>query len=101
MAASARRQRVIRFGNHLLRAAERVTSATAVPDASSPPPLAPRLWSLDALRGSCALIVFLNHWHLWSGFAPQGRLQEAIRNGGDSLYAILHAVSWPTGGHHP
>ncbi|MEO7414813.1 MAG: acyltransferase [Opitutaceae bacterium] len=65
----------------------------------SPP--APRLWTLDALRGACALIVFLNHWHLWSNFAPDGRWQHAVRRGGDLLYALLHEVSWPPGGHHP
>ncbi len=68
-----------------------------------PAPVArpPRFWSLDVLRGCCALIVFLSHWHLWSNFAPQGVFERTIRATLDAIYDATRALTWPTGGHHP
>ncbi len=60
-----------------------------------------RLWSLDALRGLCALIVFLSHWHLWSSFPPVGTFEIALRNTGEFLHDGFALLTWPTGGHHP
>ena len=60
-----------------------------------------RLWSLDALRGACALVVFLSHWHLWSNFSPHGALQQTVRAAGEFLHGSFAALTWPTGGHHP
>jgi peptidoglycan/LPS O-acetylase OafA/YrhL len=61
----------------------------------------PRLWSLDALRGICAGIVFLSHWHLWANFTPQGSLERFIRAFGEQLYNAVSLATWPTGGQHP
>jgi peptidoglycan/LPS O-acetylase OafA/YrhL len=61
----------------------------------------PRFWSLDALRGGCALVVFLSHWHLWSDFVPRGGFERGLRDTLDGIYHLLGAVTWPTGGHHP
>jgi peptidoglycan/LPS O-acetylase OafA/YrhL len=61
----------------------------------------PRFWSLDALRGGCALVVFLSHWHLWSTFTPQGAFERGLHIALDGIYDALSAVTWPTGGHHP
>ncbi len=70
---------------------------------ASPPPAAvpPRLWSLDVMRGLCAGIVFLSHWHLWSSFAPRGAAEQFVRAVGDNIYAAFVWLTWPTGGHHP
>ena len=66
------------------------------------PPLPPvRLWSLDVLRGICAGVVFLSHWHLWSDFAPATELEAIIHRIGDYLHDTLTLLTWPTGGHHP
>jgi len=72
-------------------------------DHATPPPAAqpPRLWSLDVLRGGCALVVFLSHWHLWSSFAPQGSFERFLRAFGENGYAAFVTLAWPTGGHHP
>lgn len=65
-------------------------------------PAAPaRLWSLDVLRGVCAGIVFLSHWHLWSDFRPQGIFERFIHELGTNLHDTLAYLTWPTGGHHP
>lgn len=61
----------------------------------------PRLWSLDVLRGGCALVVFLSHWHLWSSFTPQGTLERFVRAFGENCYSAFVTLTWPTGGHHP
>jgi peptidoglycan/LPS O-acetylase OafA/YrhL len=60
-----------------------------------------RLWSLDALRGLCALVVFLSHWHLWSSFPPQGVFESALHSVLNFIHHTVDAVTWPTGGHHP
>lgn len=60
-----------------------------------------RLWSLDVLRGVCASVVFLSHWHLWSDFAPQPGLESWVRRVGEILHDSLSVLTWPTGGHHP
>jgi peptidoglycan/LPS O-acetylase OafA/YrhL len=66
------------------------------------PPTAPaRLWSLDALRGLCAGIVFLSHWHLWSNFPPSGPAENVIRTIGEFLHNTFTLLTWPTGGQHP
>lgn len=73
-------------------------------DAAAPPTLAcapARLGSLDVLRGLCAVIVFLSHWHLWSNFPPRGALEHAVRRVGDWLHDGFTILAWPTGGHHP
>jgi peptidoglycan/LPS O-acetylase OafA/YrhL len=61
----------------------------------------PRFWTLDALRGSCALVVFLSHWHLWSDFPPGGPVERGVHSTLDAIYALVGAITWPTGGHHP
>lgn len=61
----------------------------------------PRLQSLDALRGACAGIVFLSHWHLWSGFTPVGTVERAVRSALDLVYELFVIGTWPVGGHHP
>ncbi|MDP3073926.1 MAG: acyltransferase [Opitutaceae bacterium] len=71
-------------------------------DTSRPPNDAPaRLWSLDALRGVCAGIVFLSHWHLWSHFPPVGAAERAVRTIGEGLHDAVALLTWPTGGQHP
>ena len=71
-------------------------------DNASLPTLAPaRLWSLDVLRGLCAGIVFLSHWHLWSDFAPQPGLESVVRQFGGIVHDAVTVLTWPTGGHHP
>jgi peptidoglycan/LPS O-acetylase OafA/YrhL len=64
-------------------------------------PPARRFWSLDALRGVCALVVFLSHWHLWAQFAPHGWMETAAHRAMDWILATFTAVAWPTGGNHP
>jgi peptidoglycan/LPS O-acetylase OafA/YrhL len=64
-------------------------------------PAPARLWSLDVLRGVCAGIVFLSHWHLWSDFPPQGLLARFLHEFGTQLHDTLTLLTWPTGGHHP
>ncbi len=66
-----------------------------------PTPASTRLRSLDALRGLCAGVVFLSHWHLWSDFAPQGAIQLAVRRLGEFVHDGVSILTWPTGGHHP
>lgn len=66
-----------------------------------PAPAASRLHVVDALRGLCALVVFLTHWHLWSSLPPQGALEHAIRNVVESISHTVTVLTWPTGGHHP
>lgn len=53
------------------------------------------------LRGACAIVVFLSHWHLWSSFAPATGLGQSVRAFGDNCYTVFVALTWPTGGHHP
>lgn len=64
-------------------------------------PAPARLWSLDVLRGVCAGIVFLSHWHLWSDFPPQGLFARFLHALGAQLHDTLAYLTWPTGGHHP
>jgi peptidoglycan/LPS O-acetylase OafA/YrhL len=64
-------------------------------------PSPPRFWSLDALRGACALVVFLSHWHLWSNFVPQGVAQRFTHAFLENGHEWLTVLTWPTGGHHP
>lgn len=61
----------------------------------------PRFWSINALRGCCALVVFLSHWHLWSNFAPRGEFQCGLRFTFEVIYQSISGITWPTGGHHP
>jgi len=61
----------------------------------------PRYWSLDVFRGVCALTVFLNHWPLWSHFAPVGAVQTFVHEGLNSIYQVFIKLTWPTGGQHP
>jgi peptidoglycan/LPS O-acetylase OafA/YrhL len=61
----------------------------------------PRYWSLDILRGICALSVFLNHWVLWSNFVPAGEIQALIHQWLDWAYRAFILLAWPTGGQHP
>jgi peptidoglycan/LPS O-acetylase OafA/YrhL len=53
------------------------------------------------LRGGCAATVFLNHWILWSNFAPRGVIETKMQAGLAALYAAFTALTWPTGGVHP
>ncbi|MBC7367047.1 MAG: acyltransferase [Undibacterium sp.] len=68
-----------------------------------PAPVArpPRFWSLDVLRGCCALIVFLSHWHLWSNFVPRGVFERGLHATLDTIHDATRGLTWPTGGHHP
>lgn len=61
----------------------------------------PRYWSLDILRGLCALSVFLNHWAMWSNFTPVGEGQRAIHQGLEQVYFVFMHLALPTGGLHP
>jgi peptidoglycan/LPS O-acetylase OafA/YrhL len=61
----------------------------------------PRYWSLDILRGVCALSVFLNHWPLWSNFAPVGAVQTSMHHWLEQVYHAFIFFAWPTGGQHP
>jgi len=69
----------------------------------APAPVArpPRFWSLDVLRGGCALVVFFSHWHLWSHFAPRGAGERGLHAALDAANDAVRALFWPTGGHHP
>ena len=60
-----------------------------------------RYWSLDILRGICALSVFLNHWPLWSNFAPVGGVETWIHRWLQHAYEAFIVLSWPTGAQHP
>jgi peptidoglycan/LPS O-acetylase OafA/YrhL len=72
-------------------------------DSAAPPSAIrpPRLWSLDVLRGACALVVFLSHWYLWSDFAPRGAFESWVHRCGEACYEAFVTLTWPTGGHHP
>jgi peptidoglycan/LPS O-acetylase OafA/YrhL len=70
-----------------------------MPDAPTLQP--PRNWSLDILRGICALTVFLNHWVLWSNFQAVGAIEQKVKGFFVPLYEAFIALAWPTGGHHP
>ncbi len=72
-----------------------------VKESGSPPGAPARLWSLDVLRGICAGVVFLSHWHLWSGFAPRSFLEEWFGRVAGFVYQLVSTLTWPTGGHHP
>jgi peptidoglycan/LPS O-acetylase OafA/YrhL len=61
----------------------------------------PRYWSLDILRGVCALTVFLNHVILYSNFAPSGAGETWLHRWLGQAYEIFTALTWPTGGQHP
>ncbi|MES1167847.1 MAG: hypothetical protein ABUL61_01625, partial [Oleiharenicola lentus] len=61
----------------------------------------PRYWSLDILRGLCALSVFLNHWPLWSNFSPVGASQGLVHEVLAWTYRVFTNLTWPTGGQHP
>ena len=61
----------------------------------------PRYWALDILRGVCALTVFLNHWVLWSNFAPAGAAESSLHRWLGRAYEAFTALTWPTGGQHP
>lgn len=73
------------------------------PAPPSPEPVAApaRLWSLDVLRGVCAGVVFLSHWHLWSTFPPRGAAERAVHGALDGLHDALVIGTWGTGAHHP
>jgi peptidoglycan/LPS O-acetylase OafA/YrhL len=60
-----------------------------------------RNWSLDILRGVCALTVFLNHVILWSNFTPVGAVEGGLHRIFAGLYDAFTALAWPTGGQHP
>jgi peptidoglycan/LPS O-acetylase OafA/YrhL len=47
------------------------------------------------------MIVFISHWHLWSGFEPAPGLGHLVRTFGDNCYTVFVSLTWPTGGHHP
>jgi peptidoglycan/LPS O-acetylase OafA/YrhL len=85
----------------LRRGARRGRSHSVDPVDATPTLPAPRLWSLDVLRGGCALAVFLCHWHLWSDFTPHGALQSGVRAFLENGYNAFVTLTWPTGGHHP
>lgn len=61
----------------------------------------PRYWSLDILRGLCALAVFLTHWTLYSNFAPAGAMETGLHGWLRLFYEAFTALAWPTGGQHP
>lgn len=65
------------------------------------PRLSPHYWSLDVLRGTLALTVFLTHWILGANLPPTGALETAIADAlrvGLETFTILF---WPTGAMHP
>ena len=53
------------------------------------------------MRGVCASIVFLSHWHLWSKFEPRGAFEQGLHVIGEKLYWLFYEATWPRGGHHP
>jgi len=67
----------------------------------SPAKRPPRSWSLDVLRGGCALTVFLNHWVLWSNFQPAGVFESGLHRWLGHAYELFVAIAWPTGAQHP
>ncbi len=80
-------------------------SSTDSRSAAATRPVAPdapaRLWTLDVLRGLCAGIVFLSHWHLWSDFTPRGPLETSFQRAAAWTHDAVAVLTWPTGGHHP
>jgi peptidoglycan/LPS O-acetylase OafA/YrhL len=85
-----------------LRRSHRLSQSYRVETLPPPPRLHPeRLWSLDALRGVCALVVFLSHWHLWAHIAPRTGWERTLRGSGDFLHDWFSFLCWPQGGHHP
>lgn len=61
----------------------------------------PRFWTLEVLRGACALVVFLSHVLLWSDFAPQAAGTIALRRTGDAIHEVFKYLFWPEGANHP
>ena len=60
-----------------------------------------RYWTLDVLRGVCALIIFFSHWILFSNFTPAGAIENGIHR---ALHAAADAFAqlfWPLGANHP
>ncbi len=47
------------------------------------------------------MVVFLTHWHLWSGFTPRPGAEQAVRHFGEKFYQAFVTLTWPLGGHHP
>lgn len=60
-----------------------------------------RLWSVDVLRGLCAGVVFLSHWHVWSRFTPQNGFEQSVQAGLAWIYDLVAWLTWPIGGNHP
>ncbi len=53
------------------------------------------------MRGICSLTVFLNHWFLWSNFAPFGGVEMWLHRWLDHGFWAFVSLAWPTGGQHP
>jgi peptidoglycan/LPS O-acetylase OafA/YrhL len=47
------------------------------------------------------MLVFLNHWFLWSNFARHGGVEPGLHRGLEGLYHAFIQLTWPTGGQHP
>lgn len=56
---------------------------------------------MDALRGACALVVFLSHWHTWSEFPSANAAERSLHSTLGWLYDAFGFLAWPTGGNHP
>jgi peptidoglycan/LPS O-acetylase OafA/YrhL len=59
-----------------------------------------RYWSLDVLRGVCALIIFISHWILWARFDRQGAIESTVYRGLHALTDGFAWLFWPKGGNH-
>jgi peptidoglycan/LPS O-acetylase OafA/YrhL len=60
-----------------------------------------RIESLDALRGACALIVFLTHWFFWANFRPVGEAQRLLHDFLQTAYNLVDTLLWSSSGQHP
>src|SRR5512135_3200517 len=59
-----------------------------------------RYWTLDVLRGVCALTIFVSHWILWARFTPQGGIETALYRGLHAITDTFAWLFWPKGGNH-
>lgn len=60
-----------------------------------------RYWTLDALRGLCALVVFISHCQLWAHFQPSGIIETALKRTLDVFLSGISFACWPKGANHP
>ena len=66
-----------------------------------PSPAPTRFWSVDYLRGCCALSVLASHLVVWVDFSPRWAAETAVWRVLGAAYDIFTQALWPTGAQHP